>query len=122
MVRVESQFAFELRLGFVVLLRLPVEISEAKVHVRFGGSNLGGSFELGNGVCSFARAVERFSVEDMGRGGIRVLLKEMAEFLHRAREILRPQAALRQQVMQLRIPGIALSRGLKVLDGVGKLL
>ncbi len=122
MVRVESQLALELRFGFVVLLRLPVEIAKAKVQVGFGGRYFDGGFEFGDGFGRSAQAVERFSIKNVGGRGIRVLLQQLTKFFQRARIILRPQAALREQTMQFRVPGIGLRCGFQILDGFRILL
>src|ERR1039458_7664297 len=58
----------------------------------------------------------------MGRGGIGVLLQQLAEFLQGTGVVLRPQAALRQQATQFRVGGVGLGCGLEKRYGVGKAL
>ena len=68
MVRVEDKFAFELLARLVVLLRLPVQVAEAEVHVGLGGRDLRGGLELGDGFGGLARAIQGFAEQDMGSG------------------------------------------------------
>ena len=54
---IESQLAFELLTSLIVLLRFPIEISEAEVQIGLAGRNLFSGLEFGDGFGSLAQPV-----------------------------------------------------------------
>ena len=58
--------AVELLASFVILLRLPMEISEAEVNVRLVRRNLRRGFKLRDSLLRSAQAVECFAKQDVG--------------------------------------------------------
>ena len=117
---IDGQLRVERLFRPVVLLSLPIEIAEPKMNVGQARGDLGGRLELLDGFLNSTQAIKGLASENVRFGGIRIVQQEESKLFESAGIVLRPQTALRQDLVQLRVLRLCRRQGSQHLRSKGE--